>query len=228
MGQGRKMCAQQASLLFLCLSVSAGCGEIRYRDVIAPTKPIHRIEINGDSGVVEIVPADSPRVEFAVRAPDGVATVSHEERDGVLTVNARCRTPILCGVDTEIHVPDGVAISIALNKGEVWATGVADLNISLGEGSIDVETIGRTTVQLGQGNVRVVSVHPEQLRVAVGKGNIDVQVSPEVWNISIVSAQEQIVGVTHDDAALNMMELVAPAGHVSVRNLDTMVVAATP
>ena len=215
----RRVLIQAALVVTAIASQAAACGEIRYRDSIVAETPIQRIEINGDAGVIEVVPGDVARIDYAVRAPEGTAMVQHAEIDGVMVVNSRCRTPILCSVDTELHVPDGVEVSIILDRGEVWATGVGALNVSLAEGVVDIETTGTTTVQVGQGSARVAATGSEQLRVAVGHGDIDVQVAPVAWNISIVAANESITGVKHDPSALGAMELVAPAGRVSVRAL---------
>ena len=219
----------QGGLLVAGVSLQGvGCGEIRYRDGIQPTQQVHRIEVHGDVGVIEVVPSDVAKIDFAVRAPEGAAHVQHTEFDGVLVVNTRCRTPILCSVDAEVHVPSGVQVEIELDRGEVWATGVGDIDVSVGEGEVDLETSGRTTVQLGQGAARVVSASSEQIRIAVGSGDIDVRVSPSSWNISLVAASEIVRGVAHDGDAVGSMELFAPAGTVTVRALSPSVGVQTP
>ena len=58
--------------------------------------------------------------------------------------------------------------------------------------------------------------------MAVGQGDIEVLVAPETWNIDIVAASETLKGVSHDKDALGALELVAPAGLVSVRALSTL------
>jgi hypothetical protein len=217
--QQRRALIQAALVVTVIASQAAACGEIRYRDSIVAETPIQRIEINSDAGIIEVVPGDVARIDYAVRAPEGTAMVQHTELDGVLVINSRCRTPILCSVDTELHVPEGVEVAIILDRGEVWATGVGALNVSLAEGVVDIETTGTTTVQIGKGSARVVASGSEQLRVAVGHGDIEVQAAPIAWNISIVAANESVTGVAHDPSALGAMELVAPAGRVSVRGL---------
>jgi hypothetical protein len=211
-----------ATLAALIASQSAGCGEVRYRDTIRTDQSVKRIIIQGDMGVVELVPSESAKVDYAVRAPEGAAHIQHTEFDGVLQVTARCRTPILCSVDAEVHVPANVPVDVELDRGEVWATGIGAIDVSLGEGDVDIETSGRSTVQVGSGTARVVSTNADQVRVAVGQGNIEVLVSPETWNINIVAASESLKGVAHDGDATGALELVAPAGLVSVRALSTL------
>ena len=218
----RRTVLQGATLAAIIASQSAGCGEVRYRDTITADQPVRRVVIQGDMGIVELVPASATKVDYAVRAPEGAALIQYTEFDGVLQVSARCRTPILCAVDAEVHIPDGVPVEVELDRGEVWATGIGNIDVSVGEGEVDIETSGRSTVQVGSGAARVVSTNTDQLRVAVGQGDIEVLVSPEKWNIDIVAASESLKGVTHDEDALGAMELVAPAGLVSVRALSTL------
>jgi hypothetical protein len=204
------------ALCVIALQVT-GCGEVRYRDGVMASDPVKRIVIHGDVGVIELVPGTTAKVDFAVRAPEGVSSVQHSETDGVLQLIARCHTPILCAVDVEVQVPPGVAVEIDLGFGEVWATGVPDLDISVGQGEVDVDTTGRVTVQIGQGDARVVTTGSEQIRVAVGKGDIDVRANPIRWNLGITAENTIDTGIEHDPNARRAMELVAPAGTVRIR-----------
>lgn len=218
----RRTVIQGAVLAAVIASQSAGCGEVRYRDTITADQQVRRIVLQGDMGIVELVPSATTKVDYAVRAPEGAALIQYTEFDGVLQVSTRCRTPILCAVDAEVHVPAGVPVEVELDRGEVWATGIGNIDVSVGEGEVDIETSGRSTVQVGSGAARVVSTNTDQLRVAVGQGDIDVLVSPETWNIDIVAASESLKGVAHDEDAHGALQLVAPAGLVSVRALSTL------
>jgi hypothetical protein len=57
----------------------SGCGEVRYRDATVAASTIERIQFRGDVGVVDLVPAKIAKVEYAVRAPDGAASVTPVE-----------------------------------------------------------------------------------------------------------------------------------------------------
>ena len=118
----RRAVLQGATLAALIASQSAGCGEVRYRDTISAEQQVRRIVLQGDMGIVELVPATTTKVDYAVRAPEGAALIQYTEFDGVLQVSTRCRTPILCAVDAEVHVPAGVPVEVELDRGEVWAT----------------------------------------------------------------------------------------------------------
>ncbi len=211
--------ALQAGVLMSFVGLQAvGCGEIRYRDSIRPEEDVQRIVFRGDVGIVEIVPDAQAHVDLAVRAPDGAASVQHRQTDGVFVVTTRCRTPILCAVDAEIHVPEGVPVEIELDRGEVWATGVQALSVSMGEGDVDLDAFGPTTVQIGNGSARVAANTPDNVRIAVGSGDIDVQVAQERWNVSLTAANESLAGVVDDKQARSSLELVAPSGTVRVRS----------
>ena len=196
---------------------ATGCGEVRYRDGVTASTKVQRIVVHGDIGVIELVPGPTAKVEFAVRAPEGVSSVQHSENDGVLQLVARCHTPILCAVDAEVHVPPGVSVEVDLGFGEVWSTGVADLDISVGQGEVDVDTMGRVTVQVGQGAARIVTTGSEQIRVAVGKGDIDIRATPVRWDLGITARNTIDAGIEHDPKARGAMELVAPSGTVRIR-----------
>ena len=210
----------QISLLLTGVGLQAiGCGEVRYRDAFRADDVVRKVVFRGDVGVVEIVPSSSAKVDLAVRAPEGAALVQHSQVDGVFEVTTKCRTPILCAGDAEVFVPDGVPVDVEIDRGEVWSTGVQDLNVSVGEGDVDLDTAGPTTVQVGHGTARVVANSPESLRIAVANGDIDVQVVPERWNLSLTGASESVSGVVMDPQAHGALELVAPSGMVKVQPL---------
>lgn len=207
----------QASILIAGIAFQAtGCGEVRYRDAIVGDSSIQRIIVKGDVGVIEIVPSNHARVDFAVRAPEGAALIQHHEYDGILEVRSSCRTPILCAVDAEVHVPAGVPVQVELDRGEVWSTGVDVLDISVGEGEVDIDTEGPATVQIGHGAARITSKGTSNIRVAVGNGDIDLQVPPGAWNLNVTAANESINGLSIDPNSRGSIELVAPAGSVRV------------
>ncbi len=213
--------AVQVGLLLTGAGLQAvGCGEVRYRDAVSADDTVRKVVFRGDVGVVEIVPSSAAKVDLAVRAPEGAALVQHSQVDGVFEVTTKCRTPILCAVDAEIFVPEGVPVEVEIDRGEVWATGIQELNVMVGEGDVDLDTAGPTTVQIGNGAARVVANSPESLRVAVANGDIDVRVVPERWNISVTGANESVSGVVMDEQAHGALELVAPSGTIKVQPLS--------
>jgi hypothetical protein len=209
----------QAGVLLTGVALQAvGCGEVRYRDAVHAEPGLERVVFRGDVGIVEIVPSPHAKVNLAVRAPDGAASIQHRQVDGVFEVTTRCRTPILCAVDAEIHVPEGIPIEIELDRGEVWSTGVQAMSVTVGEGDVDLDAFGPTTVQVGHGSARITANTADNVRVAVGNGDIDVRVTQERWNVSLTAANESVAGVVDDKQARSSLELVAPSGSVRVRS----------
>ena len=217
-----------ATNLAITVAVAIGCDDVRYRDGAVAKDSVERIQLKGDVGVVDIVPGDVAKVEYAVRAPDGAASVQSSEKGGVLSTVARCHTPVLCSVDVQVHVPNGVGVDVDLGVGEVWSTGVEDLGIRVGQGDVDVDTNGSVTVQVGQGSVRVKASGSESVRVAVGDGDIAVDAAPDNWNLSVTARSHSNNGVLDDPTAPGQMELVAPSGSVTLRTIRPALDSGTP
>lgn len=223
----RSLCSPLTPACALGLLV-VGCGDVRYRDGVTAEYPVEKIHLSGDVGVVDIVPGEVAKVEYAVRAPDGAANVQSTEKGGQLSTTARCHTPVLCSVDVQVHVPDGVGVEVDLGLGEVWSTGVGDLSVSVAQGDVDVDTTGNVTVQVGQGSVRVKTSGSESVRVAVGDGDIMVDASPDQWNLNITAKSESNDGIIDNRGARGQMELVAPAGTVTLRTIRRALDSGTP
>lgn len=205
-----------------------GCSDVRYRDGVIAKGPIQQIQIEGDVGVIDLVPSKIAKVEYAVRAPEGVANVQGSEIDGVLRTTARCSTPVLCAVDMQIHVPMGVGVAVDLDVGEVWSTGVGQLNVRVGQGEVDVDTTGNVTLQVGQGSVRVKTTGSESVRVAVGDGDILVEAAPDRWSLNVTAESQANEGLIDDPLAAGQMELVAPSGLVTMKPVNRLQDSGTP
>ncbi len=205
----RKVCA--------ILPVVVGCSQVREREVIVPEGHVDELVLHVSNGSVEVVRADTMRVELAMRAPEGVVDRSSRQEDGILTVTASCTTPVFCAVDVVAQVPAEMAVRVDMGRGEVWATGVRDLNVSLSDGLADLDVTGTLTAQLGQGHVRAVAAEGQVVRVAVGNGDIDVKVPDSAWEMDIVAAEQSVEGLRRESRARGSLELVAPAGRVRVR-----------
>jgi hypothetical protein len=204
----------------LCLAVLFGgisaCTERRV-SIEPPAEAVDEVTIRVDIGIVEIVPGRTLRVEQVLRAPKGAVVRSERVVDGHLQVEARCKSPVFCSVDTRIRLPVGTSISVDLHRGEVWATGVGDLDIELGTGSLDLEVTGAVRGRVGQGQIRVETAADQLVRLAVGQGDIDLTVPRSPWRVDIQAADTQLAGVNRSRNARGALELTAPSGVVRVR-----------
>jgi hypothetical protein len=203
--------------MWLALPVLIGCSQVRERESVLPGAHLDLLVLQVSNGLIEVVRSDTTRVDLAMRAPEGVVERSSHEQDGILTVSARCTTPVLCAIDAIAHVPADLPVRVDLGYGEVWATGIQTLNVALGEGLADIDVTGTLTAQVGHGQVRAVAAEGQVVRIAVGDGDIDIKVPRSTWAIDIVAATKSVEGVRQDGRARGSLELVAPSGRVRVR-----------
>jgi len=195
----------------------AACGEVRRVEVAPPTGRVQEITVRVDSGVIEVVTSTRVRVVQEIHAPEGAVERREKIVAGHLTIESRCKSPVFCSVDTRIWVPDGVPVHLELGQGEVWATGVGDLEIDLGTGMLDLDTAGALRARVGQGKIRAETTPNQLIRLAVGQGDIDLIVPRTPWQVEVQSSDTQLLGVIRDRRARGSLELTAPAGRVRVR-----------
>lgn len=197
-------------------SWASGCGR-SVVDAFSPAEAVHTVIVDVDAGSVELVTGDALRVERTVRGSRRNLRLSHRVDDGVLTVTGRCVTVLPCALDVRVDVPEGVSTSVALGEGEVWATGITELDVSLGQGTANVDVLGRLTAQVGAGSLEGSLASGGRARVTVGQGSIDLEVPAGPWRLDIAASDLTIEGVQPDEQALGALELVAPAGTVRVK-----------
>jgi hypothetical protein len=202
----------------LMVGATTGCVPVRYTEAFTPDEPVTRVRITLERGSVTLVPADTLRVERAVRGAQGsVELASSVDGDGVLALQAACPTLLPCGVDTRIALPPDVPVTVSLGAGEVWATGVDDLRVDVADGDVDVEVRERLVVSVGTGSVRAWLGGDTDASVTVARGSVDVVVPPGPYALDVSGSDRTISGVTPDDDAPGRLQVVAPAGPVSVR-----------
>jgi len=200
------------------MGMGAACVPVRYTEVFTPEGEVSRVVIEVEHGGVEVVPADVVRVERAVRGPEGAATLEHHlARDGTLTLTARCPGLLPCGVDTRLALPPEVPVALTIGEGEVWATGVDDLQLDLTEGDANVEVRERFVATVGSGDVRVFLGPASDARIAVGRGDVEVVVPAGSYALDLTARNRDIEGVTPDDDAPGQLQVVAPSGRARVR-----------
>jgi len=209
------------------LMLIVGCNKVRYNEAFYPEGTIHSVVVDMDVGNVELVQGDKLRVERIIRGPEGSLDLSHSTSDGVLSLNAHCVSFLPCAVDTQITVLQDVSVSISLNKGDVWATGINDLAVELATGDIDAQIDGPLRVQLGRGDIQAHVGHSNSVSIAVGKGDIDVVAPEGAWKIDATASSVRVDDSLNVSSAspANLMDLMAPSGSIQVRSSDEMAVA---
>jgi hypothetical protein len=202
--------------------VVTACDQPRYTESFKPEGNIARVVVQVDSGDIELFEGESLRVERTIRGAEGALELSHRielETDGTetLTLVAQCAALLPCGVDTRISVPAGVPVEIELTRGAVWASGIDQLSLELDRGDADLSINGPLSVRMGHGMLMASLPGDATARVAVGRGDIELQVPPGEWRVDATASNlvldEQI---TATETATGELELVAPAGTVRV------------
>jgi hypothetical protein len=210
--------ATRPLLLGILLSTVA-CLPVRYTERFVPEGEIREILVRSDSGDVELRSADSLRIQRTIRAPDGAVELSHTVEDGKLTLDAHCTTLLPCGVDLEIDIPEGVAVRVEIDQGEVWATGLARLQVKVGMGDVDVDVDGPLNIRVGQGSIQARIDTRHTARLAVGMGDVSIQARGAGMAMDISAAVIRVDGLGHDPDSQATLQVVAPAGEVSIRGL---------
>lgn len=195
------------------------CTQVRYTESFAPEGPVDRVVVQADAGTVELVTADGLRVERAIRGPELALSLSHSVQDGTLTLVARCQHLLPCAVDTRVEVPEGVPVEVELGRGEVWATGVARLDLKLGEGTADLDLAGDLVASVGNGDLRARLPGAASGRVGVGDGDIELEVPQGAWTVDAQTTRLRLVDLEPVSDGLGHLELTAPAGSVTVRGV---------
>ena len=209
-------------LLMGALWLTGAFETTRYTEGFNPQGNITRVVVKIDSGTVELIEGDTLRVERTIRGAEGALKLSHRieyasEDAEVLSLIAECVSVLPCSVDTRIIVPAGVPVDIELARGEVWATGIDGLSLELDRGSADLDIRGPLTAHIGNGSLIAIMPAAASARVAVGHGDIALQIPPGEWRVDATTAHlvldEQIIHSTH---AVGELELVAPGGSVTL------------
>jgi hypothetical protein len=216
--------ARGGSLGFLLASLllTAACDTTRYTEAFNPEGNITRIVVQVDAGNVELIEGEQLRVERTIRGAEGALELSHRiefagESAETLTLVATCAALLPCSVDTRITVPVGVPVEVELGRGEVWATGIDGLTLELDRGDADLDIRGPLTAQIGNGSLQASLPLDASARIAVGHGDIALQIPPGEWRVD-ATAEHLVVdeNIKPVEAAIGDLELVAPAGTVTL------------
>ncbi len=202
--------------LALIATLLAGCAGAP-EQVFLADGPVARVRVVAERGAVELT--GGPRTEVRSRPRSGRPVVETRLRDGLLEVSPRCEGLLPCRTDLVLTVPPGTPVSVELTRGEVWATDASPLTVDVGEGSVDVDVDGPLAVRLGSGTVEATVRRAEDVSLAVGHGDLRLEVPPGPWRLDADAAGLDVDGVAPDEDAPAAIRIVAPAGEAVVRGL---------
>lgn len=198
--------------------MAAGCAPVRYTEVFAPEGDVARVVFEAERGDVEVVPGKAVRVERTVRGPEGAVSLEHSVGpDGTLVLSARCTSVLPCAVDTRLALPPQLPVWLTVGEGEVWTTGIDDLQLDLTLGDADVEVRGRLVATVGSGDVRAWLGPTSDARIAVGRGDVEVVLPAGAYGLDLTARTQDVEGVATRADAPGQLEVVAPSGRVHVR-----------
>ncbi|NOY26082.1 MAG: DUF4097 domain-containing protein [Oligoflexia bacterium] len=204
------------ALVSIPLGLTVACNQVRYTESFSPKGDIDHVVLRTDAGVIELVAAKDLRVQRAIRGPEAALSLSHHVEDGTLYLDAHCAALLPCAVDTRVELPGNVPVEVDLGDGEIWATGLSDLTLELDSGTADVDLSGSLQARIGSGNLHARLGSDSQARVGVGNGDIDIEVPAGAWTVDAETAHLQLLGLESVQGATGQLDLVAPAGSVTV------------
>ncbi len=194
-----------------------GCGDVGRIEAGRPDLDVDEITVRSDIGVIEVVTGARVRVVQELRGPEGTIDRTEHFDGSHLQIDTRCKSHFFCSVDTRIKVPNDVPVHLELGDGEIWATGVGDLDIELGTGLLDLDISGPLRASVGKGRIRAEASADQLVRLAVGQGDIEVIVPRTAWQVDVQASDTQLLGLRSTRNARGRLELTAPAGRVRVR-----------
>jgi hypothetical protein len=159
-----------------------------------------RVEIDAGNVVVE---SGGQEVHVA-RALRGAATrtITQRVEDGILRIEARCRTLLPCGADLALTVPAGLAVDVRTGEGDVRVVGIdADLSIEVGDGDVRGEALLGETVRVraGWGDARLAfAARPRDVAVGVGVGDVELTVPEGGYHLDLDGLGKPDVRVGRD------------------------------
>lgn len=206
--------AERWTALIPLIGLGVACSQIHTNETLSFSSPVEAISITSDAGVIEVVRGEALSVERTIRGPEGGVEVADEQAGGELSLTATCATVMPCAVDLRVFVPEGVAVDIKLDRGEVWATGVDDLQLELDEGAADLSTAGRLVAQVGKGTVRAALGEGSDATITVGVGDVEVQAEGRSWRTDVQAAEATVPEM--GEVATGSLRVFAPTGRANV------------
>lgn len=192
------------------------------------TTPLNQVDLELASGQVAIVGSSSPALQ--VRRTDDYS-FGHSARErrwlagGILHIVSRCPRIVLgsCSASYELAVPEGVALHIRTDSGDVHLTGLSgDATITTNSGDVDVEAYCgfHLSAESGSGSLSATAAcTPQSLRLLTGTGDATALVPPGRYRIAATSGakRQRLTGVNNDPAAVSAITVGSASGAVTVQ-----------
>lgn len=181
---------------------------------VQPAASIGRLELAVESGSVRLVAGEALGLRYAVAAPFGGGAVELIEEPGRLRVVASCADLRPCAVDLEVTVPPGVPVGVEQGEGSLSIEGLDRVVAHLGRGAVRALVGEALDLSVGVGTVEAKALGFGPVRVAVGQGDVALQVPAGAYDLDLVGARVEVTGIEEHAGALRTLQVVAPGGAV--------------
>ena len=213
--------------LFLALG-NAGCRGGTGRIAMDDALDISAVAISAPGGQVRIhavAPGSGVSGEHALAGAGAKdrASVTLDE-DGVLRIDATCLPLAPCRLDLDLAVPETMPVAIDLGAGDVFTSGVFEVDALVHRGDVSIIDGYNATVRVGEGDLHVRLAGPGTLRAVLAAGDAEIAVQPGGWQIQAVAADLKMTGVSLDRLASRALDVHAPGGTVLLLGLEELAV----
>jgi|GEM_PF-5434470 len=199
---------KSAILLLLLVACAGPTGDVR------GGASVGRLDVSVASGAVRLVAGEALGLRYAVRAPLGGGAVALiEEPDGTRVV-ASCADLRPCTVDLVLTVPAGLPVGVEQGAGSLEIDGLDRVQAHLGRGTVRALVGEALDLSVGVGSVEVKALGRGPVRVAVGQGDVALQVPAGAYALDLVGASVVVTGIEARPGALRQIQVVAPGGAV--------------
>jgi Putative adhesin len=168
---------------------------------------VRAIAVDVDTGDVELVRGSQVTVEqtteYLIRKPDVERTV----KDGVLTLKSDCGGLFLldCTTDFRIEVPEGVAVNVRTDVGNVTGAALAssDVRIKTDVGDVDVD----------------LTTAPDRLEAFTDVGDVELRLPDAAYAVDTDTdvGDIDVNGVVQDDRAPRSVTTKTDVGDVTIQ-----------
>ncbi len=218
--------SQSNTVATISLIVFAGmslgsCDAIQYEERFPVSGEIEQIVIRIDRGDVELIAAEDLWIERKVRGWKGALELGSTIRDGVLTIEARCRGIMTCRVDTRIELPPELDVRVEVGEGTVVLSElIGDVEVEIGEGELRGDALATTSLwaSVAIGDISLaVSRAAGDLAVVSANGDVFLDLPAGPWDLALSASDVTLDGLEADPEADRRVEVIAVGGAVLIQ-----------
>jgi hypothetical protein len=234
MGIGRVVAATAIGITGLSLLTACGWANQSFSDSEDVTDSVTSVRFANDSGEITIRAGDETTVKREVHYGGDKPGRTVKVEDGVLQLDA-CDKPD-CSIDYEVTVPEGTKVIGESDSGSIDISGVAEATVKASSGEVNVDDVagevkvdassgsvdltgigGAVVAKADSGSVRVELSEPQDVRVDVDSGSVEVTVPDGSYRVSTSTDSGNVDSDVDDDSSgEHHLDLHTDSGSISV------------